>query len=155
MFLASCRDKLIDILNNHEEVSKKILDIIFCKIDLDKKIMNYSGINVPIFVVKNDKLVELKSDNSADGFILNDFKLTNHKVQLAKGDTLYILNDGFSDSNSGVIEKSYISDEISSLFMKVYKKEMGKQKTLFEKTFESWRKELKQLKDILALGIKL
>lgn len=130
-------------------------DLIFCSIDLDKKSMQYSGVNIPVFVIKNNKLVELKTVSSKTGINDSDLNLTNHKVQLAKGDLIYILNDGFNQNRTGMKESSYVSDESLNVLKKIYKKEMGKQKELFEKTFRLWKKELKQTNDILALGIKI
>ena len=142
-------------MDNPNDNSKKLLDIVFCQIDLKKKALFYAGINLPVFVIKNDKLVELKTDKSVQGFISKNVEFTNHKVQLSDGDLLYILNDGFNENRFENHEKSFISEEISSLLMKIYKKEFSKHKHLFEKTFESWKNDLKQQSDILVFGMQL
>lgn len=151
--LEKLREKFSD--NPTTDLSlKRSADIVFCIIDLDKKILQYSGVNVPVFVIKNDKLVELKTDNSETGIIDKSLKLTNHKVQLANNDLLYILNDGFNDNSDVIVESGYISKEISEILKKIHQKEMNKQKELLERTFKNWRKDLKQINDILALSIK-
>ncbi len=154
-FIDYLQKKLLNILDNSNDNSKKLLDIVFCQIDLKKKTLFYSGINLPVFVIKNDKLVELKTDKSVQGFISKNAEFTNHKVQLSDGDLLYILNDGFNENRFENHEKSFISEEISSLLMKIYKKEFSKHKHLFEKTFESWKNDLKQQSDILVFGMQL
>jgi CheY-like chemotaxis protein len=132
----------------------KCCDIIFCAIDPVKKSMQYSGINVPLFIVKNNKIVELKTNQKTEVNI-SKYEFTNHKIQLAKEDVIYILNDGFNEFKASFDDKATISNEIIDLLQKVYKKELNKQKILFDKTFQSWKKELKQINDIMVLGIKI
>jgi len=102
--------------------NKRCSDLIFCSIDLDKRSMQYSGINVPVFVIKNNKLVELKTNRNEIGISEKNIKFTNHKVQLAKGDLIYILNDGFNENKATLSKSSYISDEILNVLNKIYKK---------------------------------
>jgi DNA-binding response OmpR family regulator len=139
--------------NDQDGFSMAGFDLLLCSFNLDKKYLQYSGINIPVYVIKNNKLVELKSDKR--GMDEKNIKFTNHKVQLAKGDQIYILNDGFNEKKSSFAETSYISDELIRIVGKIYKKEMVKQKELLNKTFISWKKDLKQINDILALGIKV
>ncbi len=138
-----------------ENIAQRGSDIVFCSIDLEKRSMQYSGINIPIFVIKNNKLVELKTDKNKIGINEKSLNFTNHKVQLAKGDLVYILNDGFNENKMGSMDTGYISKEILNILNKIYKKEMMKQKELFEKTFNLWKKDLKQINDIITLGIKV
>jgi DNA-binding response OmpR family regulator len=138
-----------------DEYEMKFPDIVLFTIDTVKKTLQYSGINVPIFVMKKDKLVELKTDKIKQTSDISTISFTNHKVQLASNDMIYILNDGFNNTKSTMIEDSYISDEILSLIKKMYTKEMQKQSTMLEKTFDNWKKDLKQVNDILVLGVKI
>lgn len=128
-------------------------DILFCSIDISKNILHYAGINLPIFVIKKDKLVELKTD-IFDGNLSN-LKITNHNVQLSRNDTIYILNDGFKIQGNDINEKGYISERIIDLLKKIHKKDLIKQKILLEKTFSNWGKNNKQIHDIIAFGIRI
>ena len=128
-------------------------DIVLCSIDQSKNSLQYSGVNIPVYVMKNAKLVELKTEKSKVGFNSPDFEFTNHKVQLAENDLIYVLDDGFNENKS--IDEAYISDEILEIFKKIYTKDLAKQRILLDKTFAIWKKDLKQVKDILVLGIKL
>jgi phosphoserine phosphatase RsbU/P len=128
-------------------------DIVLCSIDQNKNTLQYSGINIPVYVMKNGKLVELKTEKGKEGFTSANFEFSNHKVQLAEGDLIYILNDGFNENKS--VDEAYISEEILNLFRKIYIKELSKQSVLLDKTFAIWKKDLKQVKDILIMGIKV
>jgi phosphoserine phosphatase RsbU/P len=130
-----------------------LVDIVLCAFDTEKKILKYAGVNLPLFVMKNDKLVELKTEKSTTGFLTKGLQISHHKVQLAQNDLIYIMNDGFIDKKASS-DRSYISDELINMVRKITKKDMDKQKVLFNKTFENWKKDLKQQNDILILGIK-
>jgi DNA-binding response OmpR family regulator len=130
-------------------------DMVLCAIDMNKNTLQYSGVNVPIYVLKNEKLVELRTDKITPSTDITEIKFTNHKVQLAPNDLIYILNDGFNNSKVALMEDAYISDELLALMKKMYSKEMTKQRTMFMKTFDNWKKDLKQVNDIFVLGVKV
>jgi CheY-like chemotaxis protein len=153
-FLTNLFDKINDVsgLNAGEF---RFPDLVFGQIDFGKQILQYAGLNIPVFVMKNDKLVELKTDKPELGENIIDLKLTNHKVKLAKGDMVYVLNDGFNEYHKENSKLDFISDELMALFTKIHKKEMSKQKILFEKTFANWQRDRKQVNDILLFGAQL
>jgi CheY-like chemotaxis protein len=135
------------------DLKASCFDIIICSFDPENKILQYSGLNVPILVMKNDKLVELKTDRSDKED--NDFKINNHKVHLAAGDIFYILNNGFGENQTAIMNAGHITNELQEVIKRIYKKDMAKQKVLFEKTYENWKKDLRQLTDIIVFGIKV
>lgn len=130
-------------------------DVVFCALDIEKDTLQYAGVNLPLIVLKKDKLVELKTEKSVSGFNDVSIPYANHKVQLAKDDILYLLNNGFSEDSSESADNYYLSDQLMNVLKKVHDKDMSKQKELLNKTFESWKKDLKQIKDILVIGVKI
>jgi len=148
----SLKDRLNEI-SCFSDSKSSCFDILIFSFDSVNNILQYSGLNIPILVMKNDKLVELKTDKSDEGD--SELKITNHKVHLASGDLIYILNNGFSENQTAIMNAGHISNELQEVIKKIYKKDMIKQKVLFEKTYENWRKDLRQLTDIIVLGIKV
>jgi len=53
------------------------------------------------------------------------------------------------------LKKEYISERIIDLLKKIHNRDLIRQKFLIEKTFSNWRKNYKQINDILMLGIKI
>jgi len=138
-----------------ESPANKIIDLVFCSINLDTKILQYAGINLPVFVMKKDKLVELKTDKSEVGFIVDGVVPANHKVYLSEGDIVYILNDGFTTKKAELVETSYVSDEILKIVKNLHGKDLPKQKQLFEKAFDSLRHKSAQINDIIVFSKKV
>jgi sigma-B regulation protein RsbU (phosphoserine phosphatase) len=135
------------------DATKNCVNIAICALDVDKKTLQYAGANVPVYVIKNKKLVELKTDTMQAN--KGDVQFTNHKVQLAENDLIYLLNDGFNEHQVDAAGRNYISDEISDVLLKIFAKDLKKQKELLLKTFTNWKKDLKQVEDILVLGVKI
>jgi phosphoserine phosphatase RsbU/P len=138
-----------------ENYALKIIDIVFCFIDLNSRTLQYAGINIPVYVMKKDKLVELKTDKSENGFNINFSTSTNHKVYLAEGDIVYLMNDGFKINRTNSNENGYVSEEILEIVRKIHTKDLPKQKELLQKAFESLKHKSSQVNDILVFAKKI
>jgi DNA-binding response OmpR family regulator len=147
-------EKLKISVTNESSVHR-FIDLVYCTINLEAKVLQYAGINVPVFVMKKDKLVELKTDKSEIGFTINGITPLNHKVHLAEGDIVYLMNDGFNINKIGLMESGYVSNDILEIVKKIHTKDLSKQKQLLEKAFDSLKHKSDQINDILAFGKRL
>lgn len=77
-----------------------------------------------------------------------------HSIQLQKGDCLYLFSDGFSDQFGGSANKKYKKKNMKVLIGQITHMPMQEQKLLFRKEFNSWKKNLAQVDDVLVLGIR-
>jgi serine phosphatase RsbU (regulator of sigma subunit) len=144
----------VDGFITNEEISMPYTEIMFCSLDYSSNTLNYAGVNTSLFALKRDKLVELKSERSVNGFFTKDLEIVSHKIQLAKQDLLYILNDGFLGFRKSYPD-SYLSDELMELLRTVSKEDIKKQGKMLQKTFEHWKTDLKQQTDMTVVGIRL
>ena len=144
----------VDSFITNEEIAMPYTEIIFCSLDYSSNTLNYAGVNTSLFALKRDKLVELKSERSASGFFTKDLEIVPHKIQLAKQDILYLLNDGFLGFRKSYPD-SYLSDELMELLRTVSKEDIKKQGKMLQKTFEHWKTDLKQQTDMAIVGIRL
>lgn len=149
--------KIIDVVKNRfktllciNETTDCLNLIVGCFNSTDKTVQ-YSGVNLPMYVIKNNKITELKVENNKMGLLNSDKASVNHKVQLASNDLIYLINNGFNEN----IGNEYISSEMSKIFIEMHKKPLDKQKRILEKTFQAWKEELRQIDDIFVLGFKI
>ena len=133
-------------------LDKKNTNILFCSYHNKKKVLQYAGANIPLYVMKKGKFVALNIEIFPQG--ISSELLINHKVQLADEDILYVLHDGFNEENISLTENDFISEELIKVFGKIFNKEMPKQCELLSKTFEIWKKDLRQVGDIFVFGLK-
>lgn len=147
-----------DIFRDVENFSLKDgMDIAFCVIDKKKSIVEYAGAFNPLYIVRDDKISEVKGDRFSVGIdeeLIHNQTFTNHMVGLEKEDVLYLFTDGYADQFGGQDGKKFKYRRFRHLLLNIHKLPMEEQRELLDKTIEDWRGEFEQIDDILVIGIK-
>ncbi len=158
-----------DILNSlNEGVTKSLrqtrltssvkdgMDISLVTIDFENAKLNYAGGYNPLFVVRNDDLIQIKADKfPIGGYMgeqLKDF--TNNEMDLQKGDVLYLFSDGYPDQFGGPDDSKFLIKRFRELLLKISKEPMIEQKEILNQIHEEWRGSSVQIDDILVIGIR-
>lgn len=133
------------------------MDIALISIDRTKMLLEYAGAYNPLWIIRDDKLIELKADKHPVGaFVGEDLKqFTGHNVELKKNDLLYIFTDGYADQFGGPKGKKFKYKALQELLLQHREKSMEGQKQLLNSTIEKWRGSLEQVDDILIIGIRI
>ncbi len=136
--------------------SRDGLDIALCVIDHDKKLLEYSGANNPLYLIRNGELIETKADRMPIGIHRKAKEsFINHEIELKKNDLIYIFSDGYIDQFGGENGRKYLSTNFKNLLLENCSKSLNDQRYILEKTFEEWKGDRKQLDDILVIGFKI
>ncbi len=108
-------------------------------------------------VAQNDdyKFYEIKPDKMPIAIYERMDKFTNHKIQLQKGDRLYLFSDGFADQFGGPKGKKFKYKPFKQLLLDNAGKPMEEQKNILEKVFTGWKGENEQVDDVTIVGIKI
>jgi serine phosphatase RsbU (regulator of sigma subunit) len=80
---------------------------------------------------------------------------TNHTIDIAKGDLIYIFSDGFADQFGGPKGKKYMYKPFQDLLLRNHDKPMEQQREILNTTFINWVGEREQVDDVLVIGMKL
>ena len=80
---------------------------------------------------------------------------TNHKLQLQKGDIVYVFSDGYADQFGGARGKKFMYRQFRDILMEIKDLTMEKQRQHLNDTIEKWRGNYEQVDDILVIGIKI
>ncbi|WP_375559524.1 two-component regulator propeller domain-containing protein [Bernardetia sp. OM2101] len=80
------------------------MDLCLCVIEdadeLNMRVVNFAGAKRPLFILKNDKLIEVKgSRKSIGGRQKTDAEYEQRQLLLHPGDILYLTTDGYVDQN--------------------------------------------------------
>ena len=178
--LEHMRDEIKILLkqSNDTEGQKDGMDVALCVINSDTNEIDFSGANNPLYIIRpTENTTDLYSNNQkmesvfgskeeGRGFIIKpDFQpvgiyfvekeFTNHKIQLQKGDSIYMFSDGYVDQFGGVKRKKFRSKKLQELLIKIYTESMPNQKKILDDTIENWRGDFRQIDDILLMGIKV
>lgn len=133
------------------------MDIALCAYDESSGILEYAGAYNSLWLVRNDKLTEVKADKKPIGvFIGEELKpFHNYEVKLEKGDTVYVYTDGYADQFGGEKGKKFKYKPLQQLLLRSQHLSMRDQRDLLDTTVEQWRGMLEQVDDILIIGIRI
>jgi serine phosphatase RsbU (regulator of sigma subunit) len=159
LILNDLNKNISKMLHQSEEDSsvKDGMDICLISIDKQKKMLEYAAAYNPLWIIRNNELIELKADKYPVGsFVGEDVKhFTNNEFELKAGDMLYMFTDGYADQFGGEAGKKFKYKQLQKLLLDNANKDVNEQSKVFDETFESWKGRLEQVDDILLIGIKI
>lgn len=98
--LNKLRGKIIKALEQKgvDTQQKDGMDLALCVWDKNSNLLSFSGANNPLWLVRNNELLEYKPDKQPVGLFLGEMKpFSVQEIQLQKGDTIYTFSDGYAD----------------------------------------------------------
>jgi len=155
--LDSLRNGVITSLKQRSgEDTNDGMDISLSVWDKENNILEYSGANNPIYIVRDGKLKEIKGDKQPIGYFLGRQKPFSLKTeQLQKNDMVYLFTDGFADQFGGKNNKKYKYLQFKKLLTNMAPMEVAEQKQIIEKEFTDWKGNYEQLDDICVLAFRV
>ena len=143
---------------NPDEVTVRDgMDISLISINYTKGIIEFAGANKPLWILRNDEVIEIKGNKFPIGAYVGEElqKFTNHEWELQKGDYIYLFSDGYADQFGGPLGKKFKYKLLQKIILDNHKKPLIEQRNILEKTFEDWRGNIDQLDDVLVIGIRV
>jgi ligand-binding sensor domain-containing protein/serine phosphatase RsbU (regulator of sigma subunit) len=134
------------------------MDVAFCSIDKKNMILEFAGAFNPLYLIRDNKITEIKGDRFAIGLDETNFKdqtFKNHLIPIQQGDIIYIFSDGFADQFGGPDGKKYKYRRFRHLLLNLHRLPMDKQHEILESNVMEWRGQQEQVDDILVIGIKI
>jgi len=184
LILKKLRKEIIKALKQTGEVGeqKDGMDMAIISINHETNIVQFSGANNPLYIVKSGKLkVESEESNNSvklcdnsklniqNSKLLYEIKpdkmpiaiyekmdnFSTHEIQLEKGDNIYMFSDGFADQFGGKKGKKFKYKPFKQLLINNCQLTMKEQKVVLNKAFEEWQGDIEQIDDVVVLGIKI
>lgn len=155
--LNQLREKVMKALGQtgEDDISKDGMDIAMCIIDEESNILQYSGANNSLYIVRDGEMIILKPDQMQVGVhAIEEKSFTNHEMLLEEGDILYLFSDGFPDQFGGPGNKKFMYTNFRKLILSIYHLPMDEQKDILKKIITEWMGAQEQIDDILLMGIK-
>ncbi len=131
------------------------MDIALVCYDKETNVLEYAGGYNPMILIRSGELQEIKADRFAIGRSLlstNDRKFTNHKIEMRKGDVIYIYTDGYADQFGGEEGTKFKTKPMKELLIAINEKSMEEQRNILHNTIDVWRGDIEQVDDILIIG---
>jgi serine phosphatase RsbU (regulator of sigma subunit) len=130
------------------------MDIGICVIDKKKKKVEYSGAFFPLYLIRDNSLIEIKGDKLIIGMNPKGISYTVNEFDLKKDDILYIFSDGYIDQFGGNENKKFMYRRFRYLLTTIHRFPLNDQKSILEDNIRTWMGRNPQLDDMMVIGFK-
>lgn len=133
------------------------MDLAICRIDKDKRRLEYAGAYNPLWIARNGEMIVQKADKLSIGSFTEypDRQYTPHKIKLEKGDMVYLFSDGYADQFGGPRSKKFMYKQLKTLLLESYQKDTLTQEKILDHNLKAWKGDQEQIDDILIIGIRI
>ncbi len=157
---------ILNILNREfEEIFKDVdsvalkdgMDIAFCVIDKESKVLEFSGAVNPIYLIRENNITEIRGARFSVG--LDDIdeevqSFENKQIVLQDDDVIYLFSDGYADQFGGPEGKKFKYRRFRHLLLTIHQYPMEEQQRLLLERINRWKDGFEQVDDILVIGFR-
>jgi serine phosphatase RsbU (regulator of sigma subunit) len=130
------------------------MDIGLCVIDKKRKKIEYAGAFFPLYLIRNDSLIEIKGDKIIIGMNPESTNYIDHELELIENDIFYIFSDGYVDQFGGSENKKFMYRRFRYLLLTIHHFPMIDQKAILEENITTWMGRNVQVDDIMVIGFR-
>lgn len=151
------REKIIEALGQKGIIAevRDGMDGSIISYDLKNKILVYSGAYNPMYLIRDNKIIELKGDRMPLAHYTNMPDFSFQEIKTKRNDLIYLFTDGYMDQFGGQNMKKFGSTRFKELLIRHHNKPLEVQKQLLLDGYLNWRGNEEQVDDITVVGLKL
>ena len=128
-----------------------------CVINLDDYTMEYSGVGIPLYLQREGKLEYFRCTKGMIGGMEGEERevesqIAMSKIELKKGDRVFLSSDGFQDQFGGPKDKKYMAKNFRSLLQSLEKMPLYSHSGVLQNELEKWKGQQGQTDDIVIIG---
>jgi len=143
-------------LNTKDDQRIFDMDIALCKINFKEYQLEFSGIHIPLYILRMGKLQKIESNRfTLQQNVSKNLPLNQNFIELKKGDIIYLITDGFIDQFSDKEHKKIGRKKFEKLLLENQDKSLIEQKKHLSCFFENWKGKTDQLDDICIFCFKV
>ena len=134
------------------------MDMTLVAINYNTMKLNYAGAYNPVYVFRNQELIELAVDRFAVGGFIDEelHQFENREFDLQEGDMIYIFSDGYVDQFGGPRGKKLKPKRFRAILESVHQSKPIDQKEMLDQSLLDWMgDDIEQVDDVLLVGFKL
>ncbi|MFO7862802.1 MAG: SpoIIE family protein phosphatase [Salinivirgaceae bacterium] len=139
-----------------DEGQKDGMDMALASINLETKLLEFSGANNPLILIRDNELVDYKPDKMPIGaYIKQNIPFSRKEIQLQKGDVFYMFSDGFVDQFGGPQGRKYMKKRFKEYLLAIHNEPMDVQKQKLNEEMFHWMDGVEQIDDQIVIGMRL
>lgn len=151
------------VVEQFEKSDKEVkdgMDISLCKIEIeDNEFVNveWAGANNPLWILKiaENEIEEIRANKQPIGKFANIKPFQTNKINISKGDSLFLFTDGYQDQFGGPYGKKFKTALLKNIILQAKNDSHAKIKQTLKDEFDSWKGKLEQVDDVCVIGIKI
>jgi len=151
-------DKIVykTLQNNLEHTNiKDGMDMAICALNKKTKVLEFSGAYNPLYMIRNNVMMEIKGDKIAIGSGQTERQYKNEEIQMQSEDRIYLFSDGYADQFGGERGKKFKYSRFKDLLVTHHKQPMMRQHDILDMCIDEWQGDLEQLDDICVIGVAI
>ncbi len=130
------------------------MDMALCIYDIETNILEYAGAKIPLYLIRNEQLQQIKADKCSIGSMEHGTdRFKKHAISVLPGDKVYMFSDGYVDQFGGPQGKKFMYGQFRKMIKGVHHLPMEEQKKEFILHLETWMEGYDQVDDILFMGV--
>jgi serine phosphatase RsbU (regulator of sigma subunit) len=130
------------------------MDIGLCVIDRKRKKAEYAGAFFPLYLIRDDKLIEFGGDKLIIGMNPAGLSYVNQEIELMDNDILYLFSDGYVDQFGGTENKKFMYRRFRYLLTTIHRFPVNDQKAILDENIKTWMSGNPQIDDIMVIGFR-
>ncbi len=130
------------------------MDVGLCVIDKERKKIEYAGAFFPLYIIRDNRLLEVKADKLIIGMNPDGAEYTDHEIDIMEDDIIYLFSDGYVDQFGGSENKKFMYRRFRYLLLTIHRFPVNDQKAILEENIKTWIGKNEQVDDILVIGFR-
>jgi sigma-B regulation protein RsbU (phosphoserine phosphatase) len=157
LILNSLREKIIVALGQKGIISEVAdgMDGSLISYDLTNRKLVYSGAYNPIYLIRDNKIIELKGDRMPLSYHSKMAGFSSHEINTKPDDLIYLFTDGYMDQFGGKEVKKFRPAQFRQVLLSNHMNPLEVQKKMLVDTFQVWKGNEEQVDDITVVGLRL
>lgn len=148
------RQRIEEIFKSFGSNNRNGMDIALCSINTKTNVLQYAGANNPLYIIRNNELIEFKATRNPIGFYPVERTFENNIINLENDDLIYLFSDGFQDQFSGNSNTKFTPKRFREMLLKIHKQPLPKQEEIIIDTLQQWQNGIAQFDDITIMALK-
>ena len=152
------RDEIINTLRQKGSVgeTRDGMDISLIMLDIENNYLHYAGANNPLYIIRDGEIIRVQADHMPIGIHFISFTpFTNNRMEIKKGDFLYLFSDGYADQFGGPRGKKFMYRPFQELLLTIHQLPMTEQQKVLEEKFLEWKGDHEQVDDVMVIGLHI
>ncbi len=148
------RKRIKEIFKTFGNKNQNGLDIAFCTINTKTNILEYAGAYNPLWIMRNNELLEYKATRNPIGFYPKEIPFETTTILLQNNDKIYLFSDGYIDQFSEDNKRKFSKKQFRNLIIEINPLPMAEQKKILSDTLTRWQGNNDQIDDITIMGLE-